>query len=574
MSLSWSKRAAPHIRVTTLQAARLLACGLLLHGCQSGMGTPDLGGPDMLHPQDGRSGQTGSPESGPTECTQDSECQEAGEARAASLRTASGVTRSFVGATCEQVGLIGGSESENRSGPTCVCDLGDGGSLQVGPAGGDCQVRGRAGSCLWQSFDGCDRFDAHSCDAVCTDLEQRLADDADHRFDAQLLYFDCEKNSCRSVLSIDGQCTPAAAVGSGKSYDCALGGPAILDQYARERAAESQPDAARGSWPRSAAYADGTRGSVELNVSNETWSGSAAAQYVSAWAQFTDTAGVAQYSGEVLDPLEGSDDCGVIRKGMWDSSNQSFFPITSAALELNGRRYAFALADNNLSWLPDESFAQLTPPFGATARFQAQGGGLQAPIDVPVRVPAALQVESLLGVSRLDAGPLRLRWSGRGDAPLRLLLELTPQLADVQYFTELECLLKDDGEFEIPASVMSKLPQGIATATFVREARRVESSGAQKFLSVGRVQNVFHLALGERCERQDVLDACKKFAAHQQAVFQQCGSAPAPALESTCPAYLAESCVGCVDYYECGIKALRCENGSPTYYSGCSCPAP
>ncbi|HEX6240258.1 MAG TPA: hypothetical protein VFZ61_05175 [Polyangiales bacterium] len=571
MSLFHSKRATLRSRQVA-SGARMLTCGFLLHGCQSDLAGPDLGGPDGVGPQDGRSGQTGSPQSGGVECYEDQECEASAEARAASLRAPNSLVRSFVGAKCEQLSLIAGEES--RSGPACYCELGDGGSLLIGPAGGDCQLRGRSGTCVWDSFDGCDRFDAHSCDATCTDLEQRLAADAARTFDASPLYADCEKNSCRSVLSIDGRCTPGDALGSGKTYDCELGGPAILDAYTRERAAEMQADAAPLSWPRVGAYADGTRGWVELGVTSESWAGSEATPHVYAWAQFADTRGSAQYSGEVLDPLEGTDDCGVIRKGMWGSSEQSFFQVGSAALELHGQRHPFSAPDNALSYSPDESFAALSPPYGVSARFQAQGGGLREPIDVPVRVPVALHVESMAGVTRIDNEALSLRWSGKGDAPLRVVVQLTPQLADILFFTELECLLKDDGEFEIPASVMAKLPQGIATVSFTREARTVESSGGQNFLSVGRVQSLHHLAVGERCERQDVLDACKRFAAHQQAVFDQCGTAGAPPTETTCPAYLAESCVGCPEYYECSSKALRCENGSPTYYSGCSCPAP
>lgn len=550
------------------------ACSALLLACSSG-DVPTLGGsggPGPL-PSGNGSGQTGSPQSGSRECDVDAECRETAEARVAEYSQPSALMRSFAGARCEQVGLVGGDES--RSGPTCVCDLGDGGSLHVGPAGGDCQVRGRAGSCLWESFDGCDRFDARSCDAVCTDLEGRLAADAARRFDTKLVHYDCTRDRCRSVLSIDGECAPAEAVSRGKRYDCALGGPAILDQFEREEAAEAQPDPTLEGWPRSQLYADGTRGVITLGVQSDVWHGWEEGPLPYAWAQFCDTHGDAGYTGEVLDPLEGTDDCGVIRKGMWDSNDQRFYSIGSAQLALDGKSYAVELSSNNITYQVNASFQRLAPPYGASARFLAQGGGLTQAIDIPLRVPEALRVDSLEGVTRIERNTAHsLRWTGRGRAPLHVLMQVTPQLADVLFFTELECLLQDDGAFEIPAALLSKLPEGIATITVSREARSVETSAGQKFISLGAVQTTYHTALGARCDNQAVLDACKKYAAHQAAVYAECGSVPAPVIERTCPAYLAESCVACPAYFECSTKALRCENGSPTYDSGCSCPTP
>lgn len=206
-----------------LHAFGLVVCASA-GGCD---GNHRLGAPELGPLNDG-SGQTGSPESGGYECKLDAECQATAEAQAEQLRQPSKLVRSFASARCEQLSIVAGDES--RSGLACTCDTGDGGSISVGPRGGACQVRGRAGTCLWERFDGCDASDARSCDAVCTQLEQRYAEDAARMFDAEVEYFDCEKDSCRGVIAIDAACVPTSAIGSGRSYDCALGGEAILKQ--------------------------------------------------------------------------------------------------------------------------------------------------------------------------------------------------------------------------------------------------------------------------------------------------------------------------------------------------------
>jgi hypothetical protein len=556
-------------------AALLLLCAAAL-GCSTrnehGL-DPDLPLGDGIGGPGDRGGQTGSPQMGAYECLDRDECKASAEARAAELTQPSALVRSFASARCEQVGLVGGAES--RNGPACVCDTGDGGSINVGPAGGDCQVRGRAGSCLWQSFEGCDRHDATSCNAVCSELERRFADDAAHRFDAKVVYYDCKGQGCRSVLSIDGRCTPAVAVGSGKSYDCALGGAGILDQYEQEQGASMEPP--REAFGRPTVYEPGTQGFVQLTVQSEAWGAGAGEVYVGAVAQFCTTDTDSSYRGQVLDPLEGNDDCGVVRGGQWSGSSQDFFQVTEAKLTLDAQSYVFELAPGSsrdfANYFAPAALHSAGPSYGASYRFSARGGELSAPLDVPVRLPEALSVPALENAVRLPQQALRLSWTGRGKAPLRLTLSVEPTLRDLLEPTEVECLMQDDGEFEIPADVLAKAGSGLVSARFTRDARSVETSGTQRLLSWGRVETTYHFALGERCQRDEVLDACKRFAEHQSEVYRACGVAPVPSLESTCPAYLAESCGGCAEYFECRIKDLACTASGLVNSTFCSCPA-
>lgn len=552
-----------------LQTVGMFACGVGA-GCDGHrIGEPELG------PLNDGSGQTGSPESGGYECKRDADCAATANARAAELNRPSTFVRSFESARCEHTSLIAGDSS--RSGPACACDTGQGGHITVGPSGGECQVRGRAGSCLWERFEGCDVFDAHSCDAVCTQLEQRYAEDAARTFDAHVEYFDCARDTCRSVISIDGACVPDSAIGSGRRYDCALGGEAILKQEAARESGQSQEPSASAAWERPAAYVAGTRGTLELGVHAEAWGGAPSEPLPFAWVQFAETPIDGSFHGDVLDPLSGIDDCGVIRHGMWSGASPSrFLQIGEAALQIDDQRFVFEPWPNNnrdfFSYGAPEAFAKAPPRYGSTYTFSAKGGDLPTGLSVPVRLPEALQVSSLGSVTRVPKDALSLRWSGRGAGPLRLVLSVLPRLADVNDSVELECLMKDDGEFTLPADVLAKVPDGSATARFTRESRSVEKSGAEQLLVRGKVEITYHLAFGQHCERQDVLEACKRYAQHEANIFQRCGKVPAQPVERTCPAYLAESCGGCVEYFECRAKALDCGPLGPTTSTPCSCP--
>jgi hypothetical protein len=211
------------------------------------------------------------------------------------------------------------------------------------------------------------------------------------------------------------------------------------------------------------------------------------------------------------------------------------------------------------------------PRFGGTYQFSAQGGGLAAPLSVPVHLPEALSISSLLETERVPKGALTLRWEGHGEAPLQLRMWVEPTLRDVTYPYEIECVLRDDGEYVLPEGVLGSAPEGFVTAIFTREVRTVQASGAQRLLSLGVVRATHRFALGDACDRADVLSACQRFAAHQAAEYAACGVDPPPA-QSTCPAYLAEACTGCSAYFECRTEGLRCEDGTLTSYGGCSCP--
>jgi hypothetical protein len=190
---------------------------------------------------------------------------------------------------------------------------------------------------------------------------------------------------------------------------------------------------------------------------------------------------------------------------------------------------------------------------------------------VPVQLPEALSISSLADTEHLAKGPLALRWTGRGEAPLQLLMWVEPKLRDTQFPYRIECLLRDDGAHVLPEQVLAGAPDGFVTAIFTREVRKVESSGDQRFLSLGKLTTTHRYALGERCERPEVLAACERFADHQAAAYAACGIEPPPR-ESTCPAYLASACGGCVEYFACRERSLHCQDGGLVSSIACSCP--
>ena len=104
------------------------------------------------------------------------------------------------------------------------------------------------------------------------------------------------------------------------------------------------------------------------------------------------------------------------------------------------------------------------------------------------------------------------------------------------------CLARDDGAFTIPGALLEPAPDGQATALFVRANRRIQSSAGVDVESIGELRVRHEFALGPRCDRSDVLDACH---AYVRAAEAQQGPIPPDQLPEWCPAYLGTACGAC-----------------------------
>jgi hypothetical protein len=211
----------------------------------------------------------------------------------------------------------------------------------------------------------------------------------------------------------------------------------------------------------------------------------------------------------------------------------------------------------------EDSDLPLEPRYGQSYGFHAAGGGLSAPLDLRhILVPEQLTFTDLAQSEHLQRQDIELRWTGRGTAPLQLRLFVTPNLrANLGPF-ELRCLLTDDGAFTLDSELLEAAPDGILSVTFTRENRLLEQAGDQFVLTLGRNTVSHQLAFGDVCEHSEVLEACHAFAAHYAAESAECDQSYVPPLAEQCPQYLATSCVGCVEYYECLMRTTSCEDGT------------
>lgn len=168
------------------------------------------------------SGQTGSVGQSPDECDAVSDCDQGVADEVEELRGSVPARVSFDVAECISRSSVGGP-----SGSACECHVdGGSGTLAIGPSGLDCFALGRGGDCLWQGedFDGCQIGEAGACDAVCADLERRIADDAAKTFDAEPVYEVCRNRTCHSVLRIGSAVLPIAPTNKGVATTVGSGG--------------------------------------------------------------------------------------------------------------------------------------------------------------------------------------------------------------------------------------------------------------------------------------------------------------------------------------------------------------
>jgi hypothetical protein len=486
----------------------------------------------------------------------------------------------YVAASCSFSTAITGTALGTVSGSACNCQQAELGAVRaVGPVGLGCYVLGRGGDCLWGDgeFQGCDVNAPSACEDVCAELELRQEADAARSFQAELVYSACgqgEQDDCQSVVSIDGRCYANRDYDAAHGYDCALGASAILEQHAADTALPQQTLIPDGT----SSYLPGTNGMLQLTTATEYWGTSAGPTGFGVYAQFFDVEGESGQFGEVLDPLDGVDDCGVIRSSFTGVGPRlRLLSVAQATFHDQGQQYSLeefrSSSDSYYSYLFDLSAAGVVPRPGGRYGFSASGGSFAANIElVDIELPEALSFPDLASTTHLDRGAIGLTWTGRGAAPLRLSLQIEPKLGDFSDPYTVECLMADDGAFNIPASVLESAPDGVATALFRREQREVVRSGGKSIQTISGHWVTHRFWLGPVCDGSAVMAACQRSAAEIRARYAECSDVPPPSLGSLCPDYLTQSCNGCREYFECRGDATRCESGGLTSVSGCACP--
>jgi hypothetical protein len=517
------------------------------------------------------SGQTGSVGSSPNECRVASDCEQGvrGELAAFTAPVAGGVD--IEATECMNVSL-----SNGQRGPSCVCYLAGGGARTLGPAGVDCFVYGRGGDCLaaGPDFAGCDVNDAKSCDGACAELEPALEADAARTFEASSFYETCEDQVCQTVIELDGRCFPEESYRAGRSYDCALGGEAVL---AAEREARQSPNHDTLPETRSP-YVAGTDGFVQLVVVRSHVGATASPLSFGVGAQFADIApGEKASFGTIVDPLEGVDDCGVFQGGGAGVDGAiTFYDAADVSLLDGGTRRPLELSKSSNEFFVSyglELDPESAPPrYGEPYGVHVEGGRFGEPFDSAdgLRLPEALEVQTLSGVDHVAQDDLALAWTGRGEEPLYLHLIVGPEWNGTFASVELECLMRDDGAFTIPAAVLQAMPAGFASVTVERRRRNVGTSGAHSLVLDGAVYSSHRLALGPTCENGAALAACVASAERVSAAYSECGL-EAPALGEQCPAFLATSCGACPDYFDCVAERTRCTEDGFVAAPGCPC---
>lgn len=552
----------------TLLLAPLALLVLPLSGC--GPKTGGQSGAEELEEPDAPNlpGDPGASE----ECTPQG-CETEAEAELDRLAEAAPPPAAFTSSSCSIVGING---ERLVRGSACECHGADGDRV-VGPVGLGCFAFGRTGDCLFDDseFSGCSVTSPESCDAVCSELYVRMSDDAAATHQTSVVRASCIDEACQRVVNVDGQCFANRSYEVGRAYDCSQEPEQIL---ASERDA-SDPLSALSEVPtESGSYVEGTSGFAAVVVS-DSYSGTFRnGPYFGVSAQFFHTTGSESFEfGEVLDPLEGVDDCGRVASAGFGASNvdTDFFAVDKAELIDGQQRYLLEEFDGGsdfFSYGVDLTNLDVEPRFRQRYGLYAEGGELTAPLEVDdLLLPEALAFPELRELSHAPRADLHLTWTGHGDAPLKLMLFVTAEPGPFLGPFELHCLLQDDGEFTLKQELFEDAPDGVAQASFSRVNRFVDRSGEQSLLTDGRIEVSHRFAFGEECDNAAVLEACHAFAEHYASENTECGGTYEQPLDERCPQYLATSCTGCVEYYDCLVETTSCEDGTLNS-DVCSCP--
>ncbi|HTV21011.1 MAG TPA: hypothetical protein VMG12_20135, partial [Polyangiaceae bacterium] len=483
------------------------------------------------------------------------------------------------GARCEAMSI--GFEFESVQGNACECDTADGGQLTIGPVGVGCSLRGRDGQCIFGDDDyaACDRMDPNACTAICADAAARIEADSSRAIATELVLAECRESNCRSVVSLDGRCYANRDYAFGgweeRGQDCSLGAEAILTA---SDAAHAPPVLTPLPEDQSA-YPPGSDALLLLEVTRDWYGTTLGYQGFGVTAQFFETVeGASSASVDVIDPLDGIDDCGVSRRGSSGTEPLLEFLDVERAVLRDGAAEReleeFAPPGTGFfSYGIDLESAGVAPRYGEGYGFSASGGGFGASIDLDgIVLPDALSVPTFETQSRFERGPIELTWTGRSSAPLALSLSVSTVPGQSPSSPQVTCRLADDGAFTVPGDVLEALPDGDVLVRLARTKRGVQRSGGKSIRTWASVNVNHRFALGAACDGTASMAACQASAELIDAAYEACGVEPVPRA-TLCPDYIGESCIACPEYFECVGRSTTCtDQGLYNDSFGCSCP--
>jgi hypothetical protein len=325
-------------------------------------------------------------------------------------------------------------------------------------------------------------------------------------------------------------------------------------------------------------YLPDTSATVQLTVQEDYWGTARGPLGFGVGAQFFDVKGMDVRYGDVLDPLEGVDDCGVVRESpIGGAADIQLLSVDRAVLRDGDREFPLeefrSSSDRFYSYNFDLAAAGVQPRFNGRYGFAASGGSFGASIELDnILLPPALSVMELQTASHFARGALALTWTGQSADPLQLSLYITPRIDDDLVAYQIDCSLADDGAFTLPAEVMAAAPDGFVTATLRRSQRQVVSSGGKQLQTVAEVVANHRFVLGPTCDGSALVAACQRSAEAIRARYQECSDVEPPRLEQLCPDYLATACGACPEYFDCLAASTTCESGGLTTRAGCGCP--
>jgi hypothetical protein len=281
--------------------------------------------------------------------------------------------------------------------------------------------------------------------------------------------------------------------------------------------------------------------------------------------------------GTILDPLDGIDDCGVFQGGgAGVDSGITFYDAAEVSLLDGGTQWPLQLsvASNEFftSYVLELDPERAPPRYGERYGVHVEGGRFGEAFDSAdgLGLPEAIEVRELSTAEHLPQNDLLLSWTGRGEEPLYLHLIVRREWGGVFDSSELECLMRDDGAFTIPAAALQAMPAGFASVTVERRERRLVESGAHSLVLEGAMYSSYSLALGPTCENAAAFDACVEGAERVNAGYSACGL-EAPPLTEQCPPFLATSCNACPEYFDCMADRTLCTDEGFVTPSGCLC---
>ncbi|MBN1654343.1 MAG: hypothetical protein JXA30_11290 [Deltaproteobacteria bacterium] len=515
-------------------------------------------------------------ESGPAECTVDLDCEEADRVLLSELSQPAAPPGSILGSHCGYVGIVDRGDGLGVAGPTCECEIEGLGTRILGPVGVGCYETGRGGDCLFDDadFEGCDQDDANSCQASCALLHERLTADAERMFAGEIVTATCDNGSCRRIVRIEDQCFPSGSYRYGQGYDCALGVDGV---FAAHEAASRSPEETLDFFDTSR-YPLGTDGMVKLEFVRSpekvdgAWFGASAQFY----ATVNEPIG---YYGEIVDPLDGLDDCSITRRSSLQTTSFPIFLRVDSLVLIDGDR-EFPLRegtsaspwDGYVAYSANLTELKVTPRFGGAYGLRGEGGSFGTRFEIEeIRFPEAL-LSSLDDAIRFDPQALTLRWQGSSTEPLSVLFSLRDQLSHGDIVVEIECELEDDGEHTFDPAVFEPIEANFASVYLTRRARQQYSVGDKTLAVRAQVSSEYDVAWGPSCDGSDAVSACQAAADRILAIYAECGRDYVPTREELCPPLLQEACGTCTEYFECLAEQYACGPGGLVQnYGSCSC---